>query len=182
MRTAVNYAWKVERNRGSELVASEVMMVGPRLLALTFRSQHEPGRRRSGWRGHRGLPVAAASARPDRRSTATLSLVFGVGLIFYFVPTAKVRFRDVSVGATLTGLLWRVRLPGWRGGCVTCRATASTGRLARSWSSSSGIYSTFVGNVLYRCVELATTYSRLLRGRDEAARDAAPRRRDVAAV
>jgi membrane protein len=30
-----------------------------------------------------------------------------VGLIFYFVPNAKVRFRDVWVGAVLTGLLWR---------------------------------------------------------------------------
>jgi membrane protein len=33
-----------------------------------------------------------------------------VGLIFYFVPNAKVRFRDVWVGAVLTGLLWRVAL------------------------------------------------------------------------
>jgi membrane protein len=30
-----------------------------------------------------------------------------VGLVFYFVPNAKVRFRDVWVGAVLTGLLWR---------------------------------------------------------------------------
>jgi membrane protein len=30
-----------------------------------------------------------------------------VGLIFYFVPNAKVRFRDVWVGAVVTGLLWR---------------------------------------------------------------------------
>lgn len=30
-----------------------------------------------------------------------------VGLIFDFVPNAKVRFRDVWVGAVVTGLLWR---------------------------------------------------------------------------
>jgi membrane protein len=30
-----------------------------------------------------------------------------VGLVFYFVPNAKVRFRDVWVGAVVTGLLWR---------------------------------------------------------------------------
>src|SRR4029079_1487003 len=52
----------------------------------------------------RGLTVSSA---------ATLSLVIGVGLIFYFVPTAKVRFRDVWVGATLTGLLWRVAFAGF---------------------------------------------------------------------
>ena len=27
--------------------------------------------------------------------------------MFYFVPNAKVRFRDVWVGAVITGLLWR---------------------------------------------------------------------------
>jgi membrane protein len=38
-------------------------------------------------------------------STAVFIAV--VGLIFYFVPNAKVRFRDVWVGAVVTGLLWR---------------------------------------------------------------------------
>jgi len=33
-----------------------------------------------------------------------------VGLIYYFVPNAKVRFRDVWIGALLTGLLWKVTL------------------------------------------------------------------------
>ena len=36
-----------------------------------------------------------------------------VGLIFYFVPNAKVRFRDVWVGAVLTGLCWRGALAGF---------------------------------------------------------------------
>jgi membrane protein len=36
-----------------------------------------------------------------------------VGLIFYFVPNAKVRFRDVWVGAVVTGLLWRGALFGF---------------------------------------------------------------------
>jgi membrane protein len=38
---------------------------------------------------------------------ATVLLVFAVGLVFYFVPSARIRFRDVWVGAVLTGLLWR---------------------------------------------------------------------------
>lgn len=37
----------------------------------------------------------------------TLLFIAVVGLIFYFVPNAKVRFRDVWVGAVVTGLLWR---------------------------------------------------------------------------
>ena len=36
-----------------------------------------------------------------------------VGLVFYFVPNAKVRFRDVWVGAVMTGLLWRLALAGF---------------------------------------------------------------------
>ena len=41
----------------------------------------------------------------------TLALV--IGLIFYFVPNAKVRFRDVWVGAVVTGLAWRAALAGF---------------------------------------------------------------------
>jgi membrane protein len=36
-----------------------------------------------------------------------------VGLVFYFVPNARVRFRDVWVGAIFTGVLWRGALFGF---------------------------------------------------------------------
>ena len=38
----------------------------------------------------------------------TALFVLVVGLVFYFVPNTRVRFRDVWVGAILTGLLWRL--------------------------------------------------------------------------
>jgi membrane protein len=41
------------------------------------------------------------------RWASTMVFIAVVGLIFYFVPNAKVRFRDVWVGAIVTGLLWR---------------------------------------------------------------------------
>lgn len=44
---------------------------------------------------------------------STVLFILIVGLIFYFVPNAKVRFRDVWVGAVVTGLLWRVALAGF---------------------------------------------------------------------
>ena len=47
------------------------------------------------------------------RSATTLTFIFVVGLVFYFVPNAKVRFKDVWVGAVLTGLLWRGALEGF---------------------------------------------------------------------
>jgi membrane protein len=43
----------------------------------------------------------------------TVLFILVVGLIFYFVPNAKVRFKDVWVGAVLTGLLWRAALAGF---------------------------------------------------------------------
>lgn len=43
----------------------------------------------------------------------TLIFILVVGLIFYFVPNAQVRFRDVWVGAVLTGVLWRAALAGF---------------------------------------------------------------------
>ena len=46
-------------------------------------------------------------------SATTLTFIFVVGLIFYFVPNAKVRFRDVWVGAVVTGLAWRGALAGF---------------------------------------------------------------------
>lgn len=43
----------------------------------------------------------------------TVLFILVVGLIFYFVPNAKVRFKDVWVGAILTGVLWRGALAGF---------------------------------------------------------------------
>jgi len=47
------------------------------------------------------------------QSATTIIFIVLVGLVFYFVPNAKVRFRDVWVGAVLTGLLWRLALGGF---------------------------------------------------------------------
>ena len=43
----------------------------------------------------------------------SLIFIVVVGLLFYFVPNAKVRFRDVWPGAVVTGLLWRLALKGF---------------------------------------------------------------------
>ena len=44
------------------------------------------------------------------RDIATVLLICATGWIFYLVPNTRVRFRDVWVGAILTGLLWRLAL------------------------------------------------------------------------
>ena len=44
---------------------------------------------------------------------ATVLLIVAIGLVFYFIPNAKTRFRDVWVGAALTGMLWRIAFSGF---------------------------------------------------------------------
>ena len=44
---------------------------------------------------------------------STIAFIFVVGLVFYFVPNAKVRFRDVWVGAVVTGLAVARRARGF---------------------------------------------------------------------
>jgi membrane protein len=44
---------------------------------------------------------------------SSLIFIVVVGLMFYFVPNAKIRFRDVWPGAVVTGLLWRLALKGF---------------------------------------------------------------------
>ena len=43
----------------------------------------------------------------------TVLVILAVGLVFYFIPNAKTRFRDVWVGAILTGALWRFAFDGF---------------------------------------------------------------------
>ena len=47
------------------------------------------------------------------RWATTAVFIAVVGLVFYFVPNAKVRFRDVWVGAVVTGMAWRGALAGF---------------------------------------------------------------------
>ena len=116
--SAVNEAWGVEKQRSfwKHRLASFLLLVaatGAMAVALLFVSF---------------LQVAEASRIGQVLANAQwfiglqtflfryLALVFlmiGTGLVFYFVPNARTRFRDVWVGAILTGLLWRAALSGF---------------------------------------------------------------------
>ena len=117
--SAVNEAWGVEKQRSfwkHRLVSF--------LHAGRGRRGDVPSRCSSSasfrWRRPRGLArcwPAHLAHRPCRRmrvrNLATGLLVIGFGLVFYFIPNAKTRFRDVWVGAVLTGLLWRLAFQGF---------------------------------------------------------------------
>lgn len=47
------------------------------------------------------------------RYSLTPAVIIAIGLIYYFAPNTRVRFRDVWYGAVLAGLLWRLALWGF---------------------------------------------------------------------
>jgi membrane protein len=60
-----------------------------------------------------GFPGLAVLRSLAVRNATTLLFIVVVGFIYYFVPNAKVRFRDVWIGALVTGLLWKGALEGF---------------------------------------------------------------------
>ena len=116
--SAVNHAWGVEKQPSyfKHKMISFTMLVMASLLLLAALAlvsavnlveaswfaavveRHEALRRLE------SFAVAGAS---------TFAFIFVVGLVFYFVPNAKVRFRDVWVGAVVTGVAWRGALAGF---------------------------------------------------------------------
>ena len=115
---AVNHAWNVEKVRSywsQTLVSFLMMMVAGLLLIVALLLVSAGGVVGQSWFAgvlsrFPGLLVLRGLAASNG---ATLLFVLVVGLIFYFVPNAKVRFRDVWIGAFITGLLWKGALFGF---------------------------------------------------------------------
>src|SRR5690606_37667738 len=115
---AVNEAWGVEKQRSfwKHRLVSFLMLVaagGVMVIGLLLVSAIEVAG--ASWFG---VMLARFTWLRALETTivewsATLLLIAGVGLVFYFIPNAKTRFRDVWVGAILTGLLWRAAFAGF---------------------------------------------------------------------
>jgi membrane protein len=169
--TAVNHAWGVEKARSfwrHRLFSFLMMMVaGIVLLAallLIWASQlvgaswfenvvaHNPT-----LEVFRGFAV---------RNATTAMFIAVVGMVFYFVPNAKVKFRDVWIGAFLTGLLWKGALYGfsWYMRDMT-RFTRVNGSIAAVVVFLFWVYMQAV--ILLYGVEFTAAYARLRRGRPE---------------
>jgi len=116
--SAVNEAWGVEKQRSflKHRLVSFLMLVAAgavMMIALAIVSLVEVAERsRFGAivSGIRGLYVLQSLGF---QYLGTLLVIVAVGLIFYFIPNAKTRFRDVWVGAILTGALWRFAFDGF---------------------------------------------------------------------
>ena len=110
--SAVNHAWGVEKQPSyfkHKLISFVMLVVAGLLLLIGLLAVSAMNVAEARWfagviAGNPRLVVLQGIAV---RWATTVLFIFVVGLVFYFVPNAKVRFRDVWVGAVLTGLLWR---------------------------------------------------------------------------
>ena len=116
--SAVNEAWGVEKQRSfwKHRLVSFLMLVaasGAMAVALIFVSFLQVAE--ASWFGRLlgSIQPLVALQIFMFRYLALLLLIFGIGLVFYFVPNARTRLRDVWVGAVLTGLLWRGAMSGF---------------------------------------------------------------------
>jgi membrane protein len=168
--SAINHAWGVEKQPSYfkhklisfvMLVAAGVLMLGG-LLLVTAISVAE-----SGWFSAilERVPALLLLQGFAIRQAPTLTFIFVVGLVFYFVPNAKVRFRDVWVGAILTGLLWRGALAGFSIYVRDLSRFSVHGSIAAVVVFLIWVYTSAV--ILLYGVEVTAAYARLRRRRPE---------------
>ena len=169
--TAVNYAWGVEKQRSfwrHKLFSFIMLLVaGLILLAALFLVSASQVVGATWFAGvvdtFPGLTVLRSLAI---RYAATLLFILVVGLIYYFVPNANVRFRDVWIGALFTGLLWKGALEAfsWYIRDMS-RFTRVNGSIAAGVVFLVWVYTQAV--ILLYGVEFTAAYARLRRGRPE---------------
>jgi membrane protein len=116
--TAMNYAWGVEKQRSywkHKLLSFVMLLIAGLILLVALLLVSASQVVGSSWFAgvltrFPGLGVLRSLAV---RNATTLLFIAVVGFVYYFVPNAKVRFRDVWIGAIVTGLLWRGALFGF---------------------------------------------------------------------
>ena len=116
--SAVNHAWGVDKPHGffkHKLIAFVMLMIAALLmvaaLSLVSFAQVLEAKWFATVLSH--FPAVAALRGFVIRNAPTPMFVLIVGLIYYYVPNAQVRFRDVWFGALLAGGLWRLAFSGF---------------------------------------------------------------------
>jgi membrane protein len=178
--TAVNYAWGVEKQRSfwKHKLVSFVMLLFAGLIllvALVLISATQVVSSSGFAEVVEVFPWLGVMRGFAVRHATTLLFIAVVGLIYYFVPNAKVRFRDVWIGALITGLLWKGALEGfsWYMRDMT-RFTRVNGSIAAVVVFLVWVYLQAV--ILLYGAEFTAAYARLRRGRpDEVPAAATPR-------
>ena len=168
--SAVNDAWGVEKQRSflRHRMVSFLMLVaggGVMILGLLFVGAVQVAE--ASWFGVMLARFRWLESLQTLTFTysATILLIFAVGLVFYFIPNAKTRFRDVWVGAVLTGILWRVAFDGFswyigRSGLSFIHGSIAAVVVFLLWIYVSSV-------ILMYGVEFTAAYARLRRRRPD---------------
>ena len=169
--TAVNYAWRVEKQRSfwkHKLFSFVMLLVAGLILLISLLLISASQVVGSSWFAGvlAQFPGLGILRSFTVRHATTLLFILVVGLIYYFVPNAKVRFRDVWIGAFITGLLWKGALEGfsWYIRDMS-RFTRVNGSIAVVVVFLVWVYVQAV--ILLYGVEFTAAYARLRRGRPE---------------
>jgi membrane protein len=169
--TAVNYAWGVEKTRSfwkHKLFSFMMLLVAGALLVAALFLVSAAQIIGTTW--FAGVLAQFPSLLILRgfvlRNATTALFIVVVGLVYYFVPNAKVRFRDVWIGAFLTGLLWKgaTWTLGWYMRDMTV-FTRVNGSIAAVVVFLVWVYVQAV--ILLYGAEFTAAYARLRRGRPE---------------
>jgi membrane protein len=169
--TAVNYAWGVKQQHSfwkHKLLSFTMLLVAGLILLIALLLVSASGVVGAGWfadvlETFPGLLILRSFV--VRYATTVLFIVV-VGFVYYFVPNAKVRFRDVWTGALVTGLLWKGALEAfsWYLRDLT-RLTRVNGSIAVVIVFLIWVYTQAV--ILLYGAEFTAAYARLRRGRPE---------------
>jgi membrane protein len=169
--TAVNYAWGVEKQRSfwkHKLLSFVMLLVAGLILLVALLLVSASQVVGATWFSDvlENFPGLAVLRGFTARHATTLLFILVVGLVYYFVPNAKVRFRDVWIGALVTGLLWKGVLEAfsWYVRDMS-RFTRVNGSIAAVVVFLVWVYVQAV--ILLYGVEFTAAYARLRRGRPE---------------
>jgi membrane protein len=178
--TAVNYAWGVEKQRSfwkHKLMSFVMLLFAGLILLIALLLISATQVVSASWFAEvlGVFPALGILRSLAVRNATTLLFIAVVGLVYYFVPNAKVRFRDVWIGALITGLLWKGALEAfsWYMRDMT-RFKQVNGSIAAVVVFLVWVYTQAV--ILLYGVEFTAAYARLRRGRpDEVPAAASPR-------
>jgi membrane protein len=168
--SAVNHAWGVEKQPSyfkHKLISFVMLAFSGLLLLAGLLAVSAMGIAEARWFSGvvAAVPQLLVLQSLAIRWATTLLFILVVGLVFYFVPNAKVRFRDVWVGAVLTGLLWRAALSGFSAYVRDLSRFSVHGSIA---AVVVFLFWIFVSAVIFLYgVEVTAAYARLRRHRPE---------------
>ena len=116
--SAVNHAWGVEENYSflkHKLIAFVMMAVAGVLAVTTLVLMSAVQVVEARWFSGviERFPQLLELTSLVYRNVATPLFILIAGLIYYYVPNAQVRLRDVWFGAIFAGVLWRVTFAGF---------------------------------------------------------------------